>query len=78
MRSRVIDELDHKRDRKRSRGLYLFDDEASLQATFEGPLDAQVTSHPALSEFSVNQFDVMEEATAVTRGPMRQVSRLRF
>lgn len=59
-------------------GLYLFDDEASLQATFEGPLDAQVTSHPALSDFSVNQFDVMEEATAVTRGPMRQVSRLRF
>jgi len=30
---------------------------------------AQVTSHPALSDFSVKQFDVMEDLTAITRGP---------
>ena len=51
-------------------GIYLFDDEASLTAFLEGPLAAQVTSHPALSDFSVKQFDVMEKLTAITRGPV--------
>ena len=51
-------------------GIYMFDDEASLTAFLEGPLAAQVTSHPALSDFSVKQFDVMEEVTAITRGPI--------
>ena len=51
-------------------GIYLFDDEASVKAFLEGPLAAQVTSHPALSDFSVKQFDVMENVTAITRGPV--------
>jgi Putative mono-oxygenase ydhR len=51
-------------------GIYLFDDEASVKAFLEGPLAAQVTSHPALSGFSVKQFDVMESVTAITRGPV--------
>ncbi len=51
-------------------GIYLFDDEASLTAFLEGPLAAQVTGHPALSDFSVKQFDVMEEVSAITRGPV--------
>jgi hypothetical protein len=51
-------------------GIYLFDDEASVKAYLEGPLAAQVTSHPALSDFSVKQFDVMESLTAITRGPV--------
>jgi hypothetical protein len=51
-------------------GVYLFDDEASVKAFLEGPLAAQVTSHPALSDFSVKQFDVMADVTAVTRGPV--------
>ena len=51
-------------------GIYLFDDEASLTAFLEGPLAAQVTGHPAPSDFSVKQFDVMEKATAITRGPV--------
>lgn len=51
-------------------GIYLFDDEASVKAYLEGPLAAQVTSHPALSDFSVKQFDVMEDETAITRGPV--------
>ncbi|MBW8011740.1 MAG: YdhR family protein [Chloroflexi bacterium] len=53
-------------------GFYMFDDEASLNAFLEGPLAAQVTSHPALSEFSVKQFDVMEDLTAITRGPVEK------
>jgi hypothetical protein len=51
-------------------GIYLFDDAASVQAYLEGSIVAQVTSHPALSEFSVKQFDVMEKVTGVTRGPV--------
>lgn len=51
-------------------GIYLFDDEASVKAMLEGPLAAQVTSHPALSDFSVKQFDVMDNITAITRGPV--------
>jgi hypothetical protein len=51
-------------------GIYLFDDEASVKAYLEGPLAAQVTSHPALSDFSVKQFDVMENVTGITRGPV--------
>ena len=51
-------------------GIYLFDDEASAKALLEGPLAAQVMSHPALSDFSVKLFDVMEGVTATTRGPV--------
>jgi hypothetical protein len=51
-------------------GIYLFDDEASVKAYLEGPIVAQVTSHPALSDFSVKQFDVMDKVTAITRGPV--------
>ena len=51
-------------------GIYIFDDEASLQAYLEGPLAAKVTSHPALSDFSVKLFDVMDKLTATTRGPI--------
>lgn len=56
---------------KEAGGIYLFDDEASVKAYLEGPLAAQVTSHPALSDFSVKQFDVMEDVTEITRGPVK-------
>ena len=51
-------------------GIYLFEDEASVQAYLEGPLAAGVLNHPALSEFSAKQFDVMDGVTGVTRGPV--------
>jgi hypothetical protein len=57
---------------KEAGGIYLFDDEASVKAMLEGSLVAQVTSHPALSDFSVKQFDVMDDPTAITRGPVKQ------
>ena len=53
-------------------GIYLFDNEASVNAYLESPLVAGIVSHPALSDFSVKQFDVMEEQTAITRGPIRE------
>jgi len=52
-------------------GIYLFDAEASVKAYLEGPLAAQVTSHPALSDFSVKHFDAMEDVTEITRGPVK-------
>lgn len=58
-------------EEKEAGGIYLFDDEASVKAMLEGPLAAKVTSHPALSDFNVKQFDVMEDVTAITRGPVK-------
>lgn len=51
-------------------GIYLFDDESSLQAFLAGPLAAKVKSHPAFSDMSAKQFDVMADVTAITRGPL--------
>ena len=51
-------------------GIYLFDDEPSLQAFLEGPLAAAISNHPALSNMSVKRFDVMDGITAITRGPV--------
>ena len=51
-------------------GIYLFEDEASVKAFLDGPLAASVSSHPAFSEMSIKQFDVIADATATTRGPV--------
>lgn len=51
-------------------GIFLFNDETSVNAFLKGPLAAQVTSHPALSDFIVKQFNILEEATVITRGPI--------
>jgi len=51
-------------------GIMLFEDGASAKAYLEGPIAAQIVTHPALSDFSVKQFDVMKDVTAITRGPV--------
>ena len=51
-------------------GIYLFDDAESAQAYMEGPIIAQVTKHPALSDISAKQSDVIDEYSAATRGPV--------
>lgn len=53
-------------------GLYLFDDEASAQAYLVGPIATGLKNSPALSDLSVKVFDVMEDLTAITRGPVRE------
>jgi hypothetical protein len=55
-------------------GIYLFDDVAMLDAFVNGPIVAQVTSHPALSDFSVKQFGILEQFTATTRGPVGEIA----
>jgi len=57
-------------------GIYLFDDEASGQAFLAGPIVAAVKSNPAISHISAKMFDVMENLTAITHGPVREGSRV--
>lgn len=52
-------------------GVYLFEDKDSVQAYLEGPIVAGLKAHPALSEISVKQFDIVEDLTAITRGPVK-------
>ena len=51
-------------------GIYLFDDEESVQDYLEGPIIAQVSQHPALSDISAKQFGVLDEFSAITRAPL--------
>jgi hypothetical protein len=51
-------------------GIMLFDDASSAQAYLQGPIAGGVGQHPAVSEISVRQFDVIEDLTAITRGPI--------
>jgi len=55
---------------KEAGGIYMFNDETSLKDFLEGELAAQVKSHPALSDLSAKQSDVMDDLTAITRGPV--------
>ena len=58
-------------------GIYLFDGDASLNAYLNSKLVAAVTSHPALSNFSVKQFDTLEAVTKITRGPIENATPVR-
>jgi len=51
-------------------GIYMFDNQTSLDTYLAGPLAEAVLNHPALSNFDVKQFTIMEEVTKVTRGPV--------
>ncbi len=51
-------------------GIYLFDDSSSLDAYLKGPLAAAVMAHPALTDLVAKQFNVIEDCTAITRGPV--------
>ena len=51
-------------------GIYLFDDAESVQTYLEGPIIAGVMKHPALSDISAKTFGVIEEFSAITRGPV--------
>ena len=51
-------------------GIYLFVDEASLQAFLNSPIVADIGSHPGLTDLNVKGFGVMADVTMVTRGPI--------
>jgi hypothetical protein len=49
-------------------GIYLFDGDAAVKAFLDGPIIAEMKGDPTLS---VKGFDVIEELTTITRGPMK-------
>ncbi len=57
-------------------GIHLFDDEASLQAYVNGPILSSAKSNPVLSNVSMKVFDIIENLTLVTRGPIREGTRV--
>lgn len=55
---------------KSAGGIYLFKDEASVNAYLKGEIAAGIMSHPALSDIVAKVFDVLPEQTKITRGPI--------
>ncbi len=49
-------------------GIYLFDDDAAVQAFLDGPIIAETEGDPTLS---IKAFDVIVELTTITRGPVK-------
>jgi hypothetical protein len=49
-------------------GIYLFDDDAAVQAFVDGPIIAEMKGDPTLS---IKAFDVIVELTSITRGPVK-------
>jgi hypothetical protein len=55
---------------KSAGGIYLFKDDASVEAFLKGEIIAATKKNPALSDFEVKVFDVLPEPTKITRGPV--------
>jgi hypothetical protein len=55
-------------ERGEAGGTYLFEDEASAQAFLDGPIITEMKGDPSLS---IKTFDVLEELTTTTRGPLK-------
>ena len=62
---------------KEAGGIYLFESEQALNNYLSSPLAAQVKSHPGLLDLSAKTFDVMEQVTAITHGPMAAMAAAR-
>jgi len=55
---------------KSAGGIYLFKDDASVEAFLKGELLAGLKSNPALSDIEAKVFDILPEHTKITRGPV--------
>ena len=64
----LMNEADHE-----AGGIYLFESEAATQAYLAGPIVAALKSSPAVSDISAKLFDVLENHTAITRGPVKEM-----
>ena len=51
-------------------GIYLFEDQASVDAYLAGDMVKMLKNSPALSNIEVKVFDVMPELTKISRGPI--------
>jgi len=55
---------------KSAGGIYLFKDDASVEAFLKGEIVAGLKSNPALSNIEAKVFDILAEHTKITRGPV--------
>jgi hypothetical protein len=62
-------------DEGESGGIYLFDDEAALQAYVAGPIIGGLKENPAVSDIDVKVYGVAEEYSLVTRAPIRETAK---
>ena len=51
-------------------GVYLFDDQSSIDEYLNGRIIAGLKTAPAISEAQIGVFDVVEKLTAITKGPV--------
>jgi len=51
-------------------GIYLFADESSARAYLSGAVLARLIGHPLIGDVSIKQFDLLEELTRISRGPI--------
>lgn len=58
-------------ERGEAGGIYLFEDDDSLQRYLDSPLAAEVKAHPGLKNLEAKSFGVMSKPTSVTRGPVQ-------
>ncbi|MGK2933925.1 MAG: YdhR family protein [Gemmatimonadaceae bacterium] len=65
----LINELAHE-----AGGIYLFESDADAQAYLAGPIVASLKSSPVISDITVKLFDLLEEHSAITRGPIQPVA----
>jgi quinol monooxygenase YgiN len=59
-------------EKKEAGAVYLFKDEASLQAFKSSPLVASVLSHPALSNFDLKERDILTDISILTNAPLME------
>jgi len=59
---------------KEAGGIYLFESDQALNDFLSGPLVAKVKSRPVLYDLAVKSFDVMDQVTATTRGPIKAMA----
>jgi hypothetical protein len=55
---------------KSAGGIYLFEDDASVEMFLKGEIAASLKTNPALSDVEVKVFDILPEHTKITRGPV--------
>ena len=53
-------------------GIMLFENQSYADEYLNSSLAKTVTSHPALSSFSVKKFNIMKDCTEITGGPLKK------
>jgi hypothetical protein len=54
---------------KSAGGIYLFEDDASVETYLKGEIVAGLKSNSAISNIEAKVFDILPEHTKITRGP---------